>query len=74
MLVTLGLSFMVADLCLMEWTGDPISVATPAGLARHAPIFGVWPFPLYRLAIIVDRGGGRGRRCGCCSTARDWAR
>ena len=31
-LVTLGVSFMVADLCLMGWGGDPISVATPAGL------------------------------------------
>src|ERR1700692_2279434 len=28
-LVTLGLSFMAADLCLMIWGGDPISVATP---------------------------------------------
>jgi len=25
-LVTLGLSFMVADVCLMQWGGDPISV------------------------------------------------
>ena len=23
-LVTLGLSFMVADVCLMVWTGDPV--------------------------------------------------
>ena len=30
-LVTLGVSFMVADLCLMAWGGDPISVATPHG-------------------------------------------
>ena len=29
-LVTLGLSFMVADTCLMLWGGDPISVNTPA--------------------------------------------
>ena len=33
-LVTLGVSFMVADLCLMGWGGDPISVATPAGTRR----------------------------------------
>ena len=32
-LVTLGVSFMVADLCLMGWGGDPISVATPPHLA-----------------------------------------
>src|ERR671934_1104541 len=31
-LVTLGLSFMVADVCLMVWTGDPIRIATPAAL------------------------------------------
>src|SRR5262249_33820455 len=28
-LVTLGLSFMIADVCLMVWTGDPIRIATP---------------------------------------------
>src|SRR5262245_21944638 len=28
-LVTLGISFMVADFCLMVWGGDPINVATP---------------------------------------------
>ena len=28
-LVTLGLSFMVADVCLMVWTGDPVRIATP---------------------------------------------
>src|SRR5215472_14891644 len=31
-LVTLGLSFMVADVCLMVWTGDPIRIATPPAL------------------------------------------
>src|SRR5262245_52751845 len=31
-LVTLGLSFMVADVCLMVWTGDPIRIATPSAL------------------------------------------
>src|SRR6185312_379202 len=51
-LVTLGLSFMIADLCLMEWTGDPISVATPSALRGFARIAGA-AFPLYRLGIIV---------------------
>ncbi len=51
-LVTLGLSFMVADVCLMQWGGDPISVATPAALRGSTPAFGV-AFPTYRLAIIV---------------------
>jgi branched-chain amino acid transport system permease protein len=51
-LVTLGISFMVADLCLMEWTGDPISVATPAGLRGTTSALGL-TFPIYRLAVIV---------------------
>ena len=51
-LVTLGLSFMVADVCLMQWGGDPISVETPAALRGATPAFGM-AFPTYRLAIIV---------------------
>ena len=51
-LVTLGVSFMVADLCLMGWGGDPISVATPAGLGGFVRV-GAAAAPLYRLAIIV---------------------
>ena len=33
-LVTLGLSFMVADVCLMVWTGDPIQLDTPGAASR----------------------------------------
>jgi branched-chain amino acid transport system permease protein len=51
-LVTLGLSFMVADVCLMQWGGDPIAVDTPALLRGAAKIFGL-AFPMYRLGIIV---------------------
>jgi branched-chain amino acid transport system permease protein len=51
-LVTLGISFMVADLCLMEWTGDPISVATPDALRGSTRVLGM-AFPIYRLAIIL---------------------
>ena len=51
-LVTLGVSFMVADLCLMGWGGDPISVATPPGLNGFVR-FGAAVFPLYRLAVIA---------------------
>src|SRR5712692_11364637 len=49
-LVTLGLSFMIADVCLMVWTGDPIQVATPAALRGTTSVAGVG-FPTYRLAI-----------------------
>ena len=51
-LVTLGVSLMVADLCLMGWGGDPISVSTPAGLGGFVRV-GPAVFPLYRLAIIA---------------------
>ena len=49
-LVTLGLSFMVADVCLMVWTGDPIRIATPDGLRGSTSVLGVG-FPTYRLAV-----------------------
>jgi branched-chain amino acid transport system permease protein len=51
-LVTLGIAFMVADFCLMMWTGDPVTVPTPhalVGVVRGAGIV----FPIYRLAIIL---------------------
>jgi branched-chain amino acid transport system permease protein len=51
-LVTLGVSFMVADLCLMIWGGDPVSVATPAGLGGFVRAGGA-AFPLYRMAVIA---------------------
>jgi branched-chain amino acid transport system permease protein len=50
-LVTLGISFIVADFCLMVWGGDPIAVATPGaltGFVRLGPLI----FPIYRIAII----------------------
>jgi len=51
-LVTLGLSFMIADVCLMVWTGDPIRIDTPPGL-RGATAIGGLGFPTYRLAVSV---------------------
>ena len=51
-LVTLGLSFMIADLCLMQWGGDPISIETPASLRGASRVAGV-AFPTYRLGVIV---------------------
>ncbi len=51
-LVTLGIAFMIADFCLMVWTGDPITISTPppfTGAVRVAGIF----FPFYRLVVIV---------------------
>jgi branched-chain amino acid transport system permease protein len=51
-LVTLGLSFMIADLCLMGWGGDPIPIETPAGLHGAVPILTII-FPTYRLVIVL---------------------
>jgi len=49
-LVTLGLSFMIADVCLMVWTGDPIRIDTPRALRGATSVLGVG-FPTYRLAV-----------------------
>ena len=51
-LVTLGLSFMIADVCLMVWTGDPIQLETPAALRGITSVAGMG-FPTYRLAVGV---------------------
>jgi branched-chain amino acid transport system permease protein len=50
-LVTLGISFIIADACLMIWGGDPIPIPTPEGLRR--PIFFAgMAFPTYRLVVM----------------------
>jgi len=49
-LVTLGLSFMIADVCLEVWTGDPVRIDTPRALQGVTAV-GSFAFPTYRLAI-----------------------
>jgi branched-chain amino acid transport system permease protein len=51
-LVTLGLSFMIADVCLLVWTGDPIRIDTPPALRGATSVLGLG-FPLYRLAVCL---------------------
>jgi branched-chain amino acid transport system permease protein len=51
-LVTLGISFIVADFCLVVWGGDPIPVPTPPALQRPLLIGGV-AFPPYRLVVLA---------------------
>ena len=51
-LVTLGFAFIIADLCLIVWGGDPIPVQTPEFL-RPPLIIGGVAFPAYRLAVIL---------------------
>ena len=50
-LVTLGLGFIVADLCLVVWGGDPLPLAAPA-ILRPPLRFAGLIFPTYRLAVL----------------------
>ncbi len=50
-LVTLGVSFIIADACLMIWGGDPIPLAAPASLQRPILLGGI-AFPAYRAAVL----------------------
>src|ERR1051325_10258443 len=50
-LVTLGLSFMAADFCLMVWGGDPVNVETPAGFGGFVRL-GKGVVPTYKRAPI----------------------
>jgi len=51
-LVTLGVSFIIADACLITWGGDPIPIPTPPALQMPVRIAG-FVFPAYRLAVVV---------------------
>ena len=51
-LVTLGISFIVADFCLVFWGGDPIPIQTPVALQQPLRIGGV-AFPTYRLVVVA---------------------
>jgi branched-chain amino acid transport system permease protein len=51
-LLTLGFSFIIADICLMIWTGDPYQPPTPAHLRGATEFFGVF-FPIFRLVILA---------------------
>src|SRR3974390_3178408 len=51
-LLTLGFSFIIADICLMVWTGDPIQPQAPPEL-RGAIIAEGIVFPYYRIAMVV---------------------
>ena len=50
-LVTLGIGFIIADLCLMTWGGDPLPLAAPAVLRPPLRLAGL-AFPTYRLAVL----------------------
>jgi branched-chain amino acid transport system permease protein len=51
-LLTLGFAFIIADLCLMLWTGDPWQPATPEHLRGAVQVAGLY-FPFYRLVVVL---------------------
>jgi len=51
-LLTLGISFIVADFSLIVWGGDPIPVPTPQSLQQPIFVAGV-AFPTYRLVVLI---------------------
>ena len=51
-LLTFGLVFIIADLALVYWGGDPLSVPKPRFLVGPIEIAG-FEYPRYRLFIIV---------------------
>lgn len=51
-LVTLGLAYIIADLCLVVWGGDPIPLPTPEALESPIEVGG-FMFPAYRLVVVA---------------------
>ena len=51
-LATLGIAFMIADGCLVLWTGDPYQLPSPEWLQGVFRIEGA-AFPKYRVAVAV---------------------
>ncbi len=50
-LVTLGISFIIADICLLVWTGDPMPLPAPQALRPPLRVAG-FAFPTYRLVVL----------------------
>lgn len=50
-LVTLGVSFIIADLCLLIWTGDPWTLPAPVELRPPIRVGG-FAFPTFRLVVL----------------------
>jgi len=51
-LVTLGISFIIADICLLVWTGDPMPLPAPQSLRPPLRVWG-FAFPTYRLVVLA---------------------
>src|SRR5262245_4340334 len=51
-LVTLGISFIIADVCLLVWTGDPWTVPGPPSLRPPLCVAG-YALPTYPPLVVV---------------------
>jgi branched-chain amino acid transport system permease protein len=51
-LVTLGVSFIIADICLLVWSGDPMPLPAPLSLRPPLRVWG-FAFPTYRLVVLA---------------------
>ena len=51
-LVTLGIGFIIADMCLSVWGGDPMPLAAPLALRPPLRVAGL-VFPAYRLVVLA---------------------
>ena len=51
-MVTLGVAIIIADICLLVWTGDPMPLAAPQALRPPLRVWG-FAFPTYRLVVLA---------------------
>ncbi|HML13991.1 MAG TPA: branched-chain amino acid ABC transporter permease [Xanthobacteraceae bacterium] len=51
-LVTLGIAFIIADVCLLVWTGDPVTLPAPRELRPPILVHG-FAFPTFRLVVLA---------------------
>ena len=51
-LLTLGFAFIIADVCLLVWTGDPMPLPAPLSLRPPLRVAG-FAFPTYRLVVLA---------------------
>lgn len=51
-LATIGIAFVIADLAVAVWGGNPYSLAPPESLRDSVELFGI-VFPMYRAVIVL---------------------
>ncbi|HLI26671.1 MAG TPA: branched-chain amino acid ABC transporter permease [Chloroflexota bacterium] len=51
-LLTLGLAFVLGDLALAIWGGDPLTIRTPGVLRESVSLFGL-TYPVFRLFVVL---------------------